>query len=94
MIKDFLQRNDINRIKKLSGVSRTYVNTVLNNLEESGIDPTELGEQSDAKRKVLDAVNTVITEHLKEAEAKWKKQQKAHNLKVSMFKKIINWLTN
>lgn len=85
MIKDFLQRNDIKRIKQLSGKSRAYINEVLDSIEDLD-DAKLIGEHTEGKRSILDAVNTVINQRISETESNWRKQQAIHKRKITRLR--------
>lgn len=91
MIKDFLQHNDIGKIATIANVSRAYVNQVLNSIEDLA-DAKTVGSQSDTKRRILDAVNEVIQQHLSETEQAFLKQKTIHTKRITRLKRCAKAL--
>lgn len=91
MIKDFLKHNDIGKIATIANVSRAYVNQVLNSIEDLA-DAKTVGNQSDTKRRILDAVNEVIQQHLSETEQAFLKQKNVHAKRILRLRRCAKAL--
>ena len=91
MIKDFLKHNDIGKIATIANVSRAYVNQVLNSIEDIA-DAKTIGNQSDTKRRILDAVNEVIQQHLNETEQSLVKQKNIYSKSIMRLRRCAKAL--
>ena len=91
MIKDYLKHKDIGKIATIANVSRAYVNQVLNSIEDLA-DAKALGKQSETKRRILDAANEVIQQHMIETEQSLVKQKTIHAKRMMRLRKCAKSL--